>query len=242
LGSLVAGVAHEVNTPVGVAVTAASHLADRTREFTEAYAGAPLRRSSLDGWLNTVQSSGELILTNLTRATELVTSFKQVAVDQSSEACRRFGVAEYLHDIVASLGPSLRRSSEVEVDIDCDPTMHLTSYPGALAQVITNLVLNSITHAYDEGERGRIRIAVKDQPDGISLTYCDDGAGMPADVVPRIFEPFFTTARSKGGSGLGLHVVHNLVTQRLGGAITVESAPGEGTVFVLSVPAAEVAA
>jgi signal transduction histidine kinase len=176
-----------------------------------------------------------LILTNLRRATELVSSFKQVAVDQSSEACRRFAVAEYLQDIVASLRPGLRRA-EVEVEVDCNPGLHLTSYPGALAQVITNLVQNTLTHGYREGQSGRIRIAVTAETDGVSLSYTDDGNGIADEVLPRIFEPFFTTARGKGGSGLGLHVVHSLVTQRLGGTIAVRSGPGQGTRFALTLP------
>lgn len=238
LGSLVAGVAHEVNTPVGVAVTAASHLADRTREFTAAYGTAPLRRSTLNDWLSTVADSGELIHANLSRATELVGSFKQVAVDQSSEACRRFEVGPYLQDIVASLRPNLRRA-EVEVHIVCDPTVQLTSYPGALAQVVTNLVLNSLAHAYEPEDHGRIDIRVAAEPDGVALSYADDGRGIAPDVLPQIFEPFFTTARGRGGSGLGLHVVHNLVAQRLGGTITVRSTLGEGTRFALTIPEAE---
>ncbi|MGQ0466475.1 MAG: trifunctional serine/threonine-protein kinase/ATP-binding protein/sensor histidine kinase [Sporichthyaceae bacterium] len=236
LGSLVAGVAHEVNTPVGVAVTAASHLADRTREFTAAYGTAPLRRSTLIEWLSTVAESSELIHANLSRATALVGSFKQVAVDQSSEACRRFEIGPYLHDVVASLRPNLRRA-EVEVHIECAPELHLVSYPGALAQVVTNLVLNALAHAFDD--RGRIDIRVASEPDGVALSFCDDGRGIAPDVLPRIFEPFFTTARGQGGSGLGLHVVHNLVTQRLGGTISVRSTPGQGTRFALTIPEAE---
>jgi signal transduction histidine kinase len=235
LGGLVAGMAHEINTPVGIAVTAASHLVDRTAELRAAWQAGSMKRSTLDRFIESVEDAGRLILTNLERSNELVQSFKQVAVDQSSEARRTFTVRQYLDDIVRSLRPSLKRSPHL-IEIDCDAGLSITSYPGALAQVVTNLVMNSVVHGYDTGVSGRIRLQAAAHDDGIRLRYCDDGRGIPENVRQRIFDPFFTTRRSEGGSGLGLHIVYNLVTQRLGGTITVDSAPGEGTQFTVDIP------
>ncbi|HZI39013.1 MAG TPA: GAF domain-containing sensor histidine kinase, partial [Acidimicrobiia bacterium] len=238
LGGLVAGMAHEINTPVGIAVTAASHLVDRTDELRAAWQAGAMKRSTLDKFVEGVEDAGRLILTNLERSNELVQSFKQVAVDQSSEARRTFAVREYLEDIIRSLRPSLKRAPHL-IDIDCDPTLSITTYPGALAQVVTNLVTNSAVHGYDDGVGGRIRLQATAHDGGVRLRYSDDGRGIPDDVRQRIFDPFFTTRRSQGGSGLGLHIVYNLVTQRLGGTITVESTLGEGTRFTVDIPDAK---
>jgi predicted ATPase/signal transduction histidine kinase len=235
LGGLVAGMAHEINTPVGIAVTAASHVVERTAELRTAWQAGSMKRSTLDRYIEAVKDSGRLILTNLERSNELVQSFKQVAVDQSSEARRTFRVRSYLDDIVRSLRPKLKRTPHL-VEIDCDPDLTLTSYPGALAQVVTNLVLNSVVHAYADGVSGRIRLAAAAHDGGVRLRYSDDGRGIPDDVRQRIFEPFFTTRRTEGGSGLGLHIVYNLVTQRLGGTITVDSSAGKGTQFTIDIP------
>jgi predicted ATPase/signal transduction histidine kinase len=235
LGGLVAGMAHEINTPVGIAVTAASHLVDQTDKLRAAWQAGSMKRSTLDHFIASVEDAGGLILTNLERSNELVQSFKQVAVDQSSEARRTFGVQEYLEDIIRSLRPSLKRAPH-RIDIACDPGLTITSYPGALAQVVTNLVVNSVVHGYDDGATGRIQVVATAHDGGIRLRYSDDGRGIPDDVRQRIFDPFFTTRRTQGGSGLGLHIVYNLVTQRLGGTIAVESTPAEGTQFTVDIP------
>jgi signal transduction histidine kinase len=235
LGGLVAGMAHEINTPVGIAVTAASHLVQRTTELRGTWQAGSMKRSTLDRYIEDVKDSGRLILTNLERSNELVQSFKQVAVDQSSEARRSFRVRDYLEDILRSLRPKLKRTPHL-VEIDCDPGLTLTSYPGALAQVVTNLVLNSVAHGYAEGVSGRIGLSAVKRNGGVRLHYSDDGRGIPDEVRQHIFEPFFTTRRSAGGSGLGLHIVYNLVTQRLGGTISVDSAAGKGTEFTIDIP------
>ncbi|MGH9011424.1 MAG: sensor histidine kinase, partial [Acidimicrobiia bacterium] len=235
LGSLVAGMAHEINTPVGIAVTAASHLVERTAELRGAWQAGSMKRSTLDRYIEGVKDAGRLILTNLERSNELVQSFKQVAVDQSSEACRTFRVRDYLEDILRSLRPKLKRTPHL-VEIDCDPGLTLTSYPGALAQVVTNLLINSVVHGYAEGVSGRIGLSAEAHGGGVRIRYADDGRGIPEEVRQRIFEPFFTTRRAAGGSGLGLHIVYNLVTQRLGGTISVDSAAGKGTAFTIDIP------
>lgn len=235
LGGLVAGVAHEINTPVGIAVTAASHLTERTWELREAVESGALKRSALESFLDTVEEAGGLVVSNLGRAAELVRSFKQVAVDQSSEARRTFEFRRYLEDILQSLRPKLKRAPH-RIEIDCDEELTVTSYPGAVAQVVTNLVMNSLVHGYDHGQEGTIRFVVSAHAGGVRLVYSDDGRGVAPDVLERMFDPFFTTRRGTGGSGLGLHIVHNLVTQRLAGAVSAHSTPGQGTAFTIDIP------
>ncbi|MEX6501359.1 sensor histidine kinase [Pseudomonas zhanjiangensis] len=235
LGGLVAGVAHEINTPVGIAVTGASVLAEETRRCAAQLQAGNLKKSQVEGYLQTAAESAELILANANRAAHLVQSFKQVAVDQTSEARREFNLARYLDEVVESLRPTYKRLP-IEVSVDCATDIQLDSYPGALAQVVTNLLVNAVTHAFPEGQSGRIEIVARAEEGWVSLRFEDDGQGIADEHLPRIFEPFFTTKRGSGGSGLGLHVVYNIVTQRLGGQIRVASAPGQGTRFNLRIP------
>lgn len=236
LGVLVAGVAHEINTPVGIAVTAASHLLDRIAILTSAVSDGSLKRSQLLDTLATSRASAELVLSNLGRAAELIHSFKQVAVDQSSPEVREVDLDVHLHELVSSLGPRLKPTPH-RLDLLCLPGLRITTVPGALSQVISNLVLNSLAHAYDEGQAGQLRLLVEREEGGVFLRYSDDGRGVAAEVLPKIFDPFFTTRRGSGGSGLGLHIVYNLVTQTLGGRISVESEPGRGLRFLMHLPA-----
>lgn len=236
LGGLVAGVAHEVNTPVGVALTAASHLSRKTRALGVALGEGKIGRSAFNDYLATAQESAALIEKNAERAAALIQSFKKVAVDQTSGERRRFGLGDYLGEILLSLGPELHRSG-VEAAIDPALAVEIDSYPGAFAQVITNLVMNSLTHGYGEGRGGRIRMTACDAGEGrIGLIYTDDGKGLTPEVARKIFEPFFTTRRGEGGSGLGMHIVYNLVSSRLGGEIAVAPADGPGARFRLTIP------
>jgi len=235
LGALVAGVAHEINTPVGIGVTAASHLEDKTKAMLEELQAGQLKRTSLEQFLGTCDDSTRMILTNLRRASDLIRSFKQVAVDRSTEERRVFRLREYLEQVLLSLRPYLKKTS-IAVELDCDPALELDSYPGVFSQILTNLVLNSLQHAYDPGQAGRIGISLAREQDRLRLTFSDDGKGIAPEHLGMIFEPFFTTYRQKGGSGLGLSIVYNLVSRTLGGTILVASAPGQGTTFNISVP------
>lgn len=236
LALLVAGVAHEINTPIGIAFGCATHLSGRTQALTEAFEGGTMKKSDLTAYVTTAGDSSRLIEQNLTRAAELIQSFKRVAVDQTSEERRRFDLLAYLEEIVTSLGPTLRKGPH-RVAIACSPGVILDSYPGALSQVVTNLVMNALTHAFTPGSKGHMVIDVDELPDGeVVVRFADDGVGIPTDHQPKVFEPFFTTRRGAGGSGLGLHIVFNLVTQTLGGRISVDSAPGDGTTFTLRIP------
>ena len=236
LGGLVAGVAHEINNPVGITVSAASYLKDRTDSIERALASGDLRPDEVRDYLRDAAQSARLLSSNAQRAAQLVQSFKQVAVDQASEERRRFDLKGYIDETLLSLRPKLKESN-VAVRVDCPRGLELNTYPGALAQVLTNLVLNSLQHAFEGGRGGQITISA--QPDGddyVRIRYADNGAGIPPDLHERVFEPFFTTRRGAGGSGLGLYLVYNLVTHSLNGSITLEPRPAAGTVFDLHIP------
>lgn len=235
LGALVAGVAHELNTPIGNAVMVASTLSDQRKRFETAVTEG-LRRSALESFLRELRETSEMIEHNLRRAAELITSFKQVAVDQSSYQRRTFGVAETLHELRMTLNPSLRRGGVTLIE-DVPPELRMDSYPGPLSQVLMNLVNNAVVHAFDGRSGGTVRISGTALP-GLRarLQVSDDGCGIEADQLPRIFDPFFTTKLGRGGSGLGLHIVHTLVTGVLGGSVRIESVPGVGSSAILELP------
>jgi signal transduction histidine kinase len=236
LGGLVAGVAHEINTPVGITLTCASLLTDRTRQLSEQMAAGALKKSDVQSFIDAARESAELIQINAERAAHLVQSFKQVAVDQTSEARREFDLAGYLDEVIASLKPKFKHT-QVNVTVDCPDKIVLDSYPGALAQIVTNFLVNSLTHAYDDGQQGEIVVRARKVGSEIMLEFEDNGKGIAPDSLPHIFDPFFTTRRGAGGSGLGLHIVYNIVTGRLGGRLDVESKLKVGTRFTLHFPA-----
>lgn len=238
LGGLVAGVAHEINTPVGVGVTAASHLRRKVEDFNSLMQDGGLKKSQLDKFLANCDESSQIILSNLKRAAELIHSFKMVAVDQSSSEARRFKVNEYLHEILRSLHPQIKRTRHV-INVHCDDELEIDSIPGVWSQIITNLIQNSLIHAFDDADEGQIDIRIEPQGQNLRLSYRDNGKGMSPDVAEKIFDPFFTTRRGQGGSGLGMNVVFNLATRKLGGEIEVQSKPGQGTEFILTVPRKE---
>ena len=236
-----AGVAQEINTPVGIAYGCSTHLASKTRALADAFAKGTMKKSDLTAYVAAAGESARLIEQNLTRAAELIQSFKRVAVDQTSQERRRFDLHSYLEEVITSLGPRLRKSPHT-VTIACPDGIALDSYPGALSQIITNLVMNALTHAFLDGQKGNMHLTVEERPeDELEIRLSDDGVGIAPDNLPKVFEPFFTTKRGTGGSGLGLHIVFNLVTQSLGGRISVESpAPNSpesrGSTFILRIP------
>lgn len=235
LGGLVAGIAHEINTPIGVGVTAASTLHDETGYFIKSYQSGHLKRSELDAYVETAQTGSQLILVNLQRAAELVKSFKQVAVDQTSLEYRQFLVKPYLEDIILSLTPQLKHTHH-KVEISGDDQISMNSYPGALSQVVTNLVMNSITHGYKKGQAGHLHFQLTGNKDTLTLEYSDDGCGIAPEHLKKIFDPFFTTKQGKGGSGLGLHIVYNVITQKFNGTIQCHSQVGSGVKFIIKLP------
>jgi signal transduction histidine kinase len=236
LGQLVAGVAHEINTPLGVALTTSTALDREVKQLEEAVVGGQLSRSGFASSMERLNEGSKLLLSNLGRAIDLVYSFKQVAADQASGERRKFGLKTWLDELLTSLGPLLRRSGAA-VAVACPADLTLDSYPGSLAQVLTNLIMNALVHAFPEGEPGRLAVTASVTSGRmVRIVFEDDGKGIAAEHLPKIFDPFFTTGRDRGGTGLGLHIVYNLVTARLQGSIDVESRPGNGTRFTILIP------
>lgn len=236
LGRLVAGVAHEINTPIGIGLTAATHLAAVTREINTAYQGRSMKKSHLERYFQQATENTSLVQSNLERTADLIQSFKMVSSDQVSQQQRPFVLKNYLDDILQSLKPRLKKTAH-SLRVECPLEVTLNSFPGAFAQVITNLIMNSLFHAYNEGDQGEICISV--EPLGterIRLLYQDDGKGIAPEYREKIFDPFFTTRRGEGGTGLGLNIVFNVVHQTLGGEIECHSEIGAGTTFILLLP------
>lgn len=232
LGSLVAGVAHEVNTPIGAAVTINSAAWDKLKAFLEAVESNQVKRSDFDGYLRDADMAHGMLHGNLERASNLIASFKQVSVDQSVEEIRQINLADYTASILTSLHGQTRQKLEIEADIPANLT--LTTQPGALWQVMSNLILNAALHAYDQS--GPLTIQAKPKKTSIEITVSDKGKGIPPENLRKIWEPFFTTKRGKGGSGLGLSIVYNVVHTKLQGTISVRSVPDSGTTFTVELP------
>jgi len=235
LGGLVAGVAHEVNNPIGISLTVASSFARRCDEFAKEVGAGPLRRSRLDEFLEGGRDAANQLVANLQRAGELVQSFKQVAVDRSHADRRPFDLRESTDQIVASLRPVLKKS-QITLSVDVPAGIVMDSYPGSYGQVLTNLFLNSVVHAFPDGRAGSVIVEARQVRDDVDIFVSDDGVGMSEEIQRRAFDPFFTTRRNEGGTGLGLHIIFNLVTQQLGGRLAFESRLGWGTRFRITLP------
>ncbi|MGZ5198141.1 MAG: GAF domain-containing sensor histidine kinase [Telluria sp.] len=235
LGRLVAGVAHEINTPLGICVTATSHLVQELKLTRQELEGGELTEESLATFFDVVDQSLRIMTTNTQRAAALVRSFKQVAVDQSSDDIRTFNLNTYLGEVLLSLQPKLK-GRPVKVDLQCPADLVLDSFPGAVSQIVTNMVVNSLVHGYERDQKGTIVIRVAQDGDTVSFDYADDGAGMDEDTLSKLFDPFFTTKRGSGGSGLGAHILYNLATSALGGSVRAESSPGNGLRYYLRFP------
>jgi PAS domain S-box-containing protein len=236
LGRLVAGVAHEVNNPVGISLTVASSLERKTNLFAAEVARGDLRRSSLSEFLETSRDAASQLVANLNRAAELITSFKQVAADRNYSDQRTFDLGDLTEQVVMSLRPGLRKHN-LTLTVDCQPNLTMNSYPGPYGQVLTNLFLNAVAHAFPDGKSGAVDIQVRESgKDNVEIIFSDNGCGMSLDVRRRAFDPFFTTRRDQGGTGLGLHIVYSIVTNRLGGRLDLDSAPGNGTRIQIILP------
>ncbi|MBF0127162.1 MAG: HAMP domain-containing histidine kinase [Magnetococcales bacterium] len=238
LGRLVAGVAHEINTPVGNAFTAATYLGEELKRVQQAFVDNRLRKSDLEGFFELLNETTRIFLANLSRTAELVRSFKLVAVDQTSDAWRTIPLHAYLADILISVRPKIRRTRH-HIEYQCPESLIIHSHPGALSQIVVNLIDNALLHGFADRERGRISMQCFQQGSQLHFHFQDDGRGMSEEVVKKIFEPFYTTRRGQGGSGLGLHIVYNQVVQTLGGQISCHSAPGQGTLFKIRFPLTE---
>ena len=237
LGQLVAGVAHEINTPIGVSVTAASHIEKTCKELTEMVESGQIKRSVMVRLTENLGESSQLILHNLHRAADLIQSFKKVAVEQGQSDVVRFRLDEFLQEVMTSLTPEFRKTA-ITYEVQGPSGLEMASVPSALSQIVINFVMNSLKHGFaDHTQPGQMKLTYELIGGGrMRLTYSDTGKGIPEDVLPRIWDPFFTTKRGEGGSGLGLHIVYNIVTQQLRGTIRCESQLGHGTTFIIEIP------
>lgn len=234
LGNLVAGVAHEINTPIGICVTASSRMSSKTKEFSNIYNAGKMVRKDLVEYLAMAEEGTTILMTNLTRAADLVQGFKRVAVEQTIETKRIFNLKTYLQETIMALNPELK-NKPYHIDLDADE-IEINSYAGAFSQILTNLVMNSLIHGFKNRDKGQMNIKAKTKNKSLILTYSDDGNGMTPEVLSKIYEPFFTTNRDGGGSGLGMNIVYNLAVQKLGGKLNAESTVGKGVTFVFEIP------
>lgn len=238
LGTLIAGVSHEVNTPIGLGVTAMSHFLDETKHLKKRYDAQEMSQDEFEHYLLDAGKTGDIVFANLVRAAELIKSFKQISIDQSSEAARDIYVKEYIDEILLSLHNQTKKIA-LAITTDIDEDLHVNTYPGAWSQIFTNLILNSLIHAFDNIKEPRIHIAIKKENGRITAIYSDNGSGMDEDHRKKVFDPFFTTKRGSGGSGLGMNIVYNLVIQKLGGTITLESQKNKGVHFTMTLDVKE---
>jgi signal transduction histidine kinase len=235
LGDMVAGIAHEINTPIGLGVTASSLLADRLQQIKQSFEDQTLKSSQLKKFLNESEENIDITYRNLERAAKLISSFKQVAIDQSNTDIRQFNVKELLEEVTLTLKERITKSN-IKITIDCPKNLIIESSPGPISQIIINLIMNSIIHGFEHRHQGVITILIRYLSEQLFITYKDDGVGIDETIKARIFDPFTTTKRGSGGSGLGLHLVFNLVTQALHGHIDFESSTAHGTAFNITFP------
>ncbi len=232
LGNLVAGVAHEINTPIGVALTSITYLTEQTKRLERSYEANAIKRSDIDSYFNVAQEAESIILANINQASELISSFKMISADQAHKDNRSFELLSYTQSIIRSLAPKLKQKN-IFINLHCDPELTLYGNPGDYSQIVTNLVINSINHGYAHAS-GLVELRIFKADGGVNLVYRDFGKGIPADNLDRIFEPFFTTTRGSGGSGLGLNIVYNTVLKSFGGSILCKSTIGQGTAFFVT--------
>lgn len=239
LGGLVAGITHDVNTPIGISVTATSFMQEKLEELAQALESKQLTQPQLKKFITEGQESLSLLDNNLQRASELISSFKQVAVDQASDAIRDINLKRYIEDLIQSLQPQLKKTQH-QVHVECPTDLYIRCPAGAISQIFTNLIMNSLLHGFDGIEQGNMWIRITTENDGeqdlLRIRYSDDGVGIDEQKLNHLFDPFFTTKRDQGGSGLGTHIVRNLVTQTLKGDIDAYSEPGNGLTYEFTFP------
>lgn len=232
---VVAGVAHEINTPLGIALTVSTYLSNETNLIIEKYKASKVSKSDFTKYLNTMEESAKTLEYNIYRATDLVANFKEVAVDQTGKVKRKYELREYLDKILTSLYPKFKRTNH-HIENNIPENISIDGYPGAFSQLITNLVMNTLVHGFEEMDEGTIEIKAEELKNTIIITYKDNGNGMSKEVLERIFDPFFTTKKESGGSGLGMSIVYNLVTKIMGGSLKCNSELGMGTEFIIEMP------
>lgn len=236
LGNLVAGVAHEVNTPLGISITAASIFKNEIRTLKKLIAEEKLSKSGLEHFIETITEADEILIKNLDRAALLVRNFKKISVDQSSEEIREFELNDYLKEVISTFKSELKhRPVELALNLDPNP-IQMYSYPGAISQIVVNMLQNALLHGFDYDQSGEIILTTQLSNGNVIISFSDDGKGVDESVASKIFEPFITTKRNKGGTGLGLNITYNLVTQHLGGSIRLDTDYHKGARFIMTIP------
>lgn len=235
LGELVAGMTHEINTPIGMGLTSSTYFLQITEDIRKEYESENISKDEFEHYLDTSEELAKVIYINLKRTAQLVKSFKQVAVDQTNDDKRKFNFKQYLEEILLSLN-SVTKKTNIKFEINCDEDIVIYSYPGAYSQIFSNLILNSIKHGYNENEKGIISIEIIKKEDVLTFIYKDDGKGVSSENLTKVFDRFFTTGKDKGGTGLGLNIVHSIVVDKLKGSIDCRSEEGKGITFEIIVP------
>lgn len=235
ISTLLASVSHELNSPIGNSVLTASTLADQAVEFTQLVEAGTIKRTHLTEFITTLNEGTSLILRNLKRAEELLKDIRQVVTDQASEHRREFDLATTVQEIVHTLTPSLKRHPHRLV-LDIPEGINMDSQPGSVGQIVINLINNAYLHAFENRSDGVLTIKASEQDGAVNISFCDNGVGIPEENLAKLFEPYFSTKIGKGGTGLGMAIVKNLVTKNLGGTITVQSSLGKGSSFNISLP------
>ncbi len=235
LGQLVAGIAHEINTPLGIGVTGASLIKDDIKSLSDAFRDGELTEEKFDESLSSITESSSVVLSNLKRAAGLIRSFKQISGDQHLEEKRKFQICEYISSIIETMSPRLKKGGG-SMSLTCDPELSIFGAPGYLYQIFSNLIVNSIDHGFDGKSKGEITLDIQQIDRSIVFIYRDNGKGMSKEEIKKVFDPFFTTKRGSGNSGLGMHIVYNLVNQKLGGEISCRRSPGSGIEFKIVLP------
>jgi len=238
LGGLVAGVAHEINTPIGLGITSTTHFLAQTQKLKKLYEDEQMSQEDFEEYIKNSSQLAQITYENLKRSAELVKSFKQISVDQTNEQKRQFNLKRYIEDTLLSLHNRIKHT-KIQVELKCDENIHIYSYAGAFSQIVTNLIINSLIHGYDDNESGTINLNFRVKNSILYFRYMDDGKGISEKYLKKIFDPFFTTNRKHGGSGLGLNIIYNIITQQLDGTIECNSEETKGVEFIIVIPIQE---
>jgi signal transduction histidine kinase len=235
VGGLVAGVAHEVNTLIGVCVTAISFQLKKVTAMEESFKNNKIGKNDFQEFLSLLSDINSIIFSNLERVSVFIKDFKRVSVDMTHEECMNFFVKKQIDSILNALSPQLKQTKH-KINVICDENLEISSFPGSFSQIITNFITNSLIHGFDEQQSGNISITAEKYQDYVQLVYSDDGKGIPSENLDKIFNPFYTTKKSQGGTGLGLNIIFNIVTKTLKGTITCKSTESKGTSFIIKIP------
>lgn len=236
LGELVAGVAHEINTPLGIGITLATFIQDKHNHLIKDFEASTLSKNELREYNEALSEAIEVMVNSLNRSAEIISSFKNVAGEQSVLELRTFNVKKYFDDVLQNLKPRLKKTNHC-IELICDPELEIYHYPGVFSHILTNFIVNSLTHGFEEGIIGHIQITFEQKDETCTLIYTDDGVGISEDHLPHVFNPFYTTKKGQGSTGLGLHIIYNIVTQNLGGQIQLKTEKNGGVEFKIHFPA-----